>query len=66
MSEIIVKKLRCSKCYGVGYRWQYELFDGTVRAVIRCANCGYEKIEYEYKRKQESYSLVESDEVEIF
>lgn len=65
--KVITKKLRCSKCGGAGYKTQYETFDGIVRLVIRCSNCGHEKIEHEYKREPtQSYSLVESDEVEIF
>lgn len=67
MTEIVVKKLRCSKCGGGGYRWQYELFDGTVRVVIKCSNCGHEKVEHEYKKQTTSvYLMTESDDFEIF
>lgn len=68
MTAIIVRKLRCSKCGGAGYKTQYETFDGTVRLVVRCSNCGHEKIEHEYKRDYsgDSYSIKQSDEIEMF
>ena len=66
--KIIVKKLRCSKCGGTGYRWQEHTDDGLVKIVKRCSNptCGHEVLVCTYRQPPTvTYAYIE-EEIEMF
>jgi len=65
--KVEFKKLICGVCGREGYRITRRLYSGVTQTVVRCDNCGHEKIEHQYlPHKPEMYSMIQSDDIETF